>query len=356
MALSALAVFGGLACGGDVPETARAPRPAIYGRDGRVDAVSHPRRVLRDRAEASAVAIVRRASAGSLELGRWPDAGETLGAALGLCPGERFAEQPVLASCSGVVIGPQEILTARHCVPTPEVCEASLFVLGYSLGLDGALAPLDVDDVRRCGGLVAVGTAEGREGDFTVVRLDRPIAPHRAPIELRPADAGPLGPDEPVVVVGYPSGLPLKIDDGGRVLDGPPSRPNYQLSSDTFGGSSGSAVLDGAGRLVGIVAGGADDYADIDGCVRAIEYREDEGAEEAVSIEHVRAALDATEAASCACVPRVADRGPLALLVMWACVILRPRGLAPVARSPRSDGVGGARTSGNSAPSLRHEI
>ena len=64
--------------------------------------------------------------------------------------------------------------------------------------------------------------------------------------------------DQSLIVAGYPSGLPLKIDDGGRVRDPRSGTTDFFIANlDTFGGNSGSGVYDAATKqLVGILVRG----------------------------------------------------------------------------------------------------
>ena len=72
--------------------------------------------------------------------------------------------------------------------------------------------------------------------------------------------------------MGFPSGIPAKIEDGGIVRSRRASTLDYfTADTDTFGGNSGSGVFNDNGLLVGILVRGATDYVydGGSGCYRA---------------------------------------------------------------------------------------
>jgi len=126
------------------------------------------------------------------------------------------------------------------------------------------------------------------------VRLGR-AAPTTELIELREE---PVEADERVVVIGFPGGLPAKVDASARVVDSHPDRgDSFTLRSDTFAVSSGSRVFDRSGARVGVFARGRRDY-DSDGSCQRV-HREPEydapGYEEATQIAVVVRLLAAAE-------------------------------------------------------------
>jgi MYXO-CTERM domain-containing protein len=93
-----------------------------------------------------------------------------------------------------------------------------------------------------------------------VVRLDREVV-GRTPAVVNAAPTA-LPDDHPLVINGYPTGLPLKIDDGANVRDARADTLDFFVANlDTFGGNSGSGVFDDTTKqLVGILVRGEVDY------------------------------------------------------------------------------------------------
>lgn len=295
---AALAGCGAPADGLDVAargEDGKIDRAAVYGSDDRVDVHAVPDEEWRALARASSVAIVDAAHVDDSDPRDVRLLGPTLAEAYGLCPDERFVDQPSVARCSGVLVDDDLVLTAGHCVdPARFDCTSDTrFVFGFEMTADGAPAVIDAVDVYGCAEVVAFARGARDDGvfDHAIVRLDRKIGGARAPASLRPTTS-PVAMRDRVAVVGYPSGLPLKLDDGGRVLDPRKEmRDFFVATTDTFGGSSGSAVFDAARGLVGVLVRGAIDYVEDGSCdVAAVYPATGEGAGEEISYAAVAVA------------------------------------------------------------------
>lgn len=173
-----------------------------------------------------------------------------------LCPDERFADQPTVATCSGTLIDDDLVLTAGHCmVPQGSLgtasCTTTRFVFDFAMADASTIETIALEDVYRCRAVLAHRWDDSV--DYAVVQLDRPVT-GRSPASVRSAE-GALAVGTPLVEIGFPTGMPLKIDAGGRVLDpGPPDLPYFVTDLDAFRGNSGSGVFDADEQLVGIVA------------------------------------------------------------------------------------------------------
>ncbi len=292
-----------LACGTDLPTTAEVRRPALYGLDDRRDAALHPDPALRTIAHESVLALVDTAS---LTDAGWPEPLDTLGDALHLCPGQRFADQPVLPFCTAVLVAPDQALTARHCLPDAARCASTTLVFDFALDAAGALLPPTAR--FACAALV-----DEPGGDVVRVQLDRAVDARRTPLPIATSWSPRVG--DAVTVIGHPSGLPLKIDDGARVSA---TERGVFVTADAFGGSSGSPVLDARGALVGVLTAGNADYRDVDGCTEAIVYHPDERGEAVVRVaqEVVVESEPVGVASGCACVAPARGR------VAWVGVLI----------------------------------
>jgi len=197
-----------------------------------------------------------------------------------LCDGEKFAQQPVVAECSGTLVGDDLVLTAGHCFDSMS-CDnlAITFDLGYlaapadpariASGIPGA-------SVYRCAEVIAkehqVDYETRRGADYALIRLDRKVT-DRTPAQVN--WAAPVEDGRPAYVIGQPSGLPQKLSPG-TILDGA-TNPDFVIhGADVFGGNSGGGLFDAAGQLIGIhVNSSAERYTQTDDLCYVVAVCED---------------------------------------------------------------------------------
>ena len=191
-------------------------------------------------------------------------------AGMKLCAGERFAEQPTGAFCSGSLVGPDLVMTAGHCIETPEECAGTKVIFGFAIDKAGGSAPstLPATQVYSCKSIVTrlltgepgspVPPGQKYGPDYALIRLDRPVTDHKP---LRVNKGQQLKNGDPMLVIGHPVGLPLKVAGGSTIRDA--SLTGYFVTDlDTFGGNSGSPVFNAVTRLVeGILVRGAEDFS-----------------------------------------------------------------------------------------------
>lgn len=187
---------------------------------------------------------------------------ETLARSMNVCSGERFANQPTAASCSGFLVGEDTLITAGHCVigimPTiQQACKNFVWAFDYSMKSagDDPTKSISVTNIYSCKSVVDAKL--DAMNDYAVIKLDRKVV-GRAPLKYR--TSGKVANSSNLVVIGHPSGLPSKISSGGKVLEnnGP---TQFVTSLDTFQGNSGSAVFNAqTGMLEGILVQGKIDY------------------------------------------------------------------------------------------------
>lgn len=138
---------------------------------------------------------------------------------------------------AGVVVAPDRVLTARHLVvDQPEV------------------------ELQTQDGTVLRGTVLGSDvqTDLALLRIEGPLPA----LSFAPADEG-MRVGDPVLTVGNPFGLGHSLAVGvlsgaPRQISGEGDQPSVgllQLSLATNPGNSGGPVLDGQGRLVGVLSG-----------------------------------------------------------------------------------------------------
>ena len=187
----------------------------IYGNDDRQEVYQHDGDVFGQIARNATAVLVQSnsiySSGGSVTL-----YGASLGQTMGLCSDERFYSQPTPGFCSGTLIAPDLILTAGHCISNSS-CGSTRFAFDYYYTAPNQLQTISTNDVYSCSQVLVrkEGNYGGRTFDHAIVKLDRP-ATGRTPATVQ-TSASALSNGQGVVVMGFPSGIPAKIEDGGIV-------------------------------------------------------------------------------------------------------------------------------------------
>jgi S1-C subfamily serine protease len=158
--------------------------------------------------------------------------------------------------CSGVLVGDDLLLTNWHCGAPPAGLPASL-QWGKDICSDTLLdLSWDGDLLSREFACTRV-LAQDRDRDYALLRLT-PVGPssHARPVTLR--TTAPVA-GEPLVAVHHPACLPKRITTGCSVADasfrswtGALADSDLTHKCDTEAGSSGGAVFDLSGRLLGL--------------------------------------------------------------------------------------------------------
>lgn len=266
---------------------------SIYGADNREEYCSRDA-VLRSLAD-SVVGLFSINRGVTESGGRFVFDNRTLGEKRGLSSGQRFSNQPAPAFCTGFLVGPDLVATAGHCVKDHsrhdtaapkdhkgacqenlrqgDYCENIRFIFGFRKNLGGRIpSSVPASDVYKCVKVVKHSLAAGP--DYTVVRLDRAVE-DRQPLAINRANKG-LADGKGLIVMGHPSGLPLKIagdaevtaagrdvnvDRYGAQVTWSSGKYSFLTNLDTFQGNSGSPVFNVKTLLVeGILVKGDNDY------------------------------------------------------------------------------------------------
>lgn len=175
-----------------------------------------------------------------------------------LCDGERFLNQVVATPCTAFLVGPDVMVTAGHCVPTPASCQNSYWVFDFNVEKDGSVkTSFSSSQIVGCKEIIAQKKDLQTKDDYAVIRLDKKVK-GRPFLKLR--KEGKLDDRTELLVIGHPAALPTKITDRGslRQNDNPVF---FQANLDTFAGNSGSPVFDAQTGLVeGILVRGEKDF------------------------------------------------------------------------------------------------
>lgn len=196
------------------------------------------------------------------------------------CSEERFGNQHVGGWCSGFMVGPDVIVTAGHCGETEAEIQNTAYVFGFQVTSSDDPGTTQFDANQVYFGKELIAHELSATGDFAIVRVDREItAPGAASLQIR--KNGAIGLGQNIGVIGYPSGLPVKIAFGDTTVVMRDEDPWLFANLDTYGGNSGSAVFNDDGIVEGILVRGAKDY-DLDlenDCFRSNQIANVEGSE-----------------------------------------------------------------------------
>jgi hypothetical protein len=180
-----------------------------------------------------------------------------------ICDNEPFRGQPLGGFCSGVLVAPDIVATAGHCVRTEASLAGARFVFGFRMvDANEAVLTVTTDDVYR--GVELIARQEISSGpDWAVVRLDRPVTGHPIAAIRR---AGTIEDEADLYVIGHPVGMPAKYAPGAAVRENV-AAAFFVANLDTYGGNSGSPVFNKKTHIVeGLLVRGEVDFVRVGDC------------------------------------------------------------------------------------------
>lgn len=232
----------------------------IYGVDERLDVYESSDSLMKE---------IARSTAAQIQNSKFVQDGtglkiktETL-ADRGVCSSERFANQLAAADCSGFLVASDILVTAGHCVNEVTDCDNSSWVFDFAnTNAEKSSFTFNKNQIYRCTKIIARQKDSSNMNDYAVLKLDRKVT-GRTPLKFR--TAGKPADDAVFTVIGYPAGTPVKITSAADMRDN--TNPIlFRINSDTYGGNSGSAVLDSrTGIVEGILVRGDKDYEQVPG-------------------------------------------------------------------------------------------
>lgn len=176
------------------------------------------------------------------------------------CQNEKFRQQKVGGWCTGFLVAPDVIATAGHCIENDSDAKNTAFVFGFSMKDSSNInSNFKANQVYYGKKLLAHALTSNGE-DYALVQLAKKVdLPGTKPLKVRAS--GSANVNDLIGVIGYPSGLPIKITYGQstRILES--TAKLYRTNLDTYSGNSGSPVFNASSGLVeGILVRGASDF------------------------------------------------------------------------------------------------
>lgn len=174
-----------------------------------------------------------------------------------------FKNELCLAKGTAFLVGKQLVLTAAHCIidksskaiSSKKVDKLRVLFGFHMQSAEEVQTKFESKDVYRIDA-VWQHCYKDRETDWALLKLDREVE-GRDPLNVAASQKIPV--DTTVYMLGYPSGLPLKLTLNGRVKKDHPRI--FEAALNAYQGNSGSPVLENVtGRLCGMLFNGNNDY------------------------------------------------------------------------------------------------
>jgi V8-like Glu-specific endopeptidase len=226
---------------------------AVYGDDNRHELfeVQNPKAPEIAR---SVVMLATRENVAPAGGGKFHLKGEIYGESLRLCDGEPYWSQQRIGFCSGVLVAPDTVLTAGHCVLSDIDCADTRIVFDASYREPGHFQyTVPSSHVRNCHRIIR--RMNKKSGlDFALIQLNKPVR-GREPVKFAEAlDPATVR----LFMIGHPLGLPAKFSGPARIFK--ETELEWLTDLDASVGNSGSPVFNwNTGELIGILTAGEDE-------------------------------------------------------------------------------------------------
>ena len=168
-----------------------------------------------------------------------------------LCSNEDFRDEVILGDCSAFLIANDILVTAGHCISNLKDCQSKKWVFRYNKDRSDS-GRIPREDVYNCQEILSHNNSDK---DHAVIKLNRKVS-QWSPLRLSQSK---IELNDSVFTIGYPSGLPVKLALGGKVVELGLSQLKSNL--DTFAGNSGSPVFNReTNEVIGLLVKGQTDY------------------------------------------------------------------------------------------------
>ncbi len=225
---------------------------AIYGEDNRQDFFQADE--ISKKLASSTAALFRSKDLSDLGNGWHQIRPVTLKDRFNLAETEAFADQPSVSFCSAALVGKDMILTSAHCLRQVP-CEKIKIAFDYRIESAGRYPEfLKSSEIYSCKSVISQ-KYDQNGADYALIRTDRKV--NRTPLAINRKDD--IKADTKVFVIGYPSGLPVKISNNAKVRE---VKTEFFITDlDTFKGNSGSPVFnEETMKIEGVLSRGGTDY------------------------------------------------------------------------------------------------
>lgn len=174
-----------------------------------------------------------------------------------LCEDTNFRDLPTFSRCTAFLVSEDLLVTAGHCINNESECSKATWIFSDEIDPSDTSPKIESRDIVKCKNIVSRIKNPISKNDYALIKLTSPIK-HRPYLKFR--TEGKIQNEEELVVIGHPTGLPLIISDQNKILDNS-SEFLFKIDSDTFGGNSGSPVINmRTGLVEGILTDGDLDY------------------------------------------------------------------------------------------------
>lgn len=174
-----------------------------------------------------------------------------------MCLKERFSHVSTFSNCTGFLVGKNLMVTAGHCLNNRDECLNSYWYFSADMNPYDKYIWAHTRDIGRCKKIISRIKNSISKNDYTLFEIEADTS-GRLPLKFRTREK--ISDISTLKVLGHPTGLPLIITQKAIILEND-SPFLFKINSNTFGGNSGSPVInERTGLVEGILTDGDRDY------------------------------------------------------------------------------------------------